>query len=478
MKVTRTWQFWLWDEVGARVLTLSAQASRELGAGAAQLRVTPQDRLELRAGPGEKVFLNDVQLTLAAELRAGDLVRVGVAQGVVLGHTPPPPPAPPPRWTRGQVDSRLEEALLRGDPVSFALVHVRGAGGRLSGPALEALWPAWGAARLGPQTFLAVSLGSGADPAQLQAALGGADAVAVGMGQSGVDGSSADELREAAVERLAVRADAWWPEMPIALDPAMVRLAGFVERTASGARPVVFEGEPGSGRGLWARRLHLLSGRRAAGLRAVDCRWGLGRARAALRRAAPGGAVLLCDLDALGDDAARTLWEAAPRGSRVLATARRTPEGIAGRCAVAPLPALRDRPSEVLPLATQALEQARWWIGRRNLSFGGEARRSLLDRAWAGNVRELRNAVWLAALSAESDEIRVENLPPVAEPRTVPGDGNDADLRSTLREAEKDVLLGALSRTRWNVTQAARELGLPRRTVVYRMARLGLRRPA
>jgi transcriptional regulator with GAF, ATPase, and Fis domain len=38
-------------------------------------------------------------------------------------------------------------------------------------------------------------------------------------------------------------------------------------------------------------------------------------------------------------------------------------------------------------------------------------------------------------------------------------------------------LLEALARTRWNVTAAAQRLGLPRRTVVYRMARLGLRRP-
>jgi len=44
--------------------------------------------------------------------------------------------------------------------------------------------------------------------------------------------------------------------------------------------------------------------------------------------------------------------------------------------------------------------------------------------------------------------------------------------------AERDALLKALAGTSWNVTQAAKYLGLPRRTVVYRMSRLGLRRPA
>jgi len=51
------------------------------------------------------------------------------------------------------------------------------------------------------------------------------------------------------------------------------------------------------------------------------------------------------------------------------------------------------------------------------------------------------------------------------------------DLRSSLKVTERNALLKALAGTRWNVTEAAKRLGLPRRTVVYRMSRLGLRRP-
>lgn len=50
--------------------------------------------------------------------------------------------------------------------------------------------------------------------------------------------------------------------------------------------------------------------------------------------------------------------------------------------------------------------------------------------------------------------------------------------REAMTSSETELLLETLARTRWNVTAAAARLGLPRRTVVYRMARLGLKRPA
>lgn len=49
---------------------------------------------------------------------------------------------------------------------------------------------------------------------------------------------------------------------------------------------------------------------------------------------------------------------------------------------------------------------------------------------------------------------------------------------SALKDTERSLLLETLARTRWNVTQAASRPGLPRRTVIYRMSKLGLRRPA
>ena len=46
-----------------------------------------------------------------------------------------------------------------------------------------------------------------------------------------------------------------------------------------------------------------------------------------------------------------------------------------------------------------------------------------------------------------------------------------------VRETERQEIETALRRSGWNVTRAAEQMKLPRRTLVYRMARLGLRRP-
>jgi len=87
-----------------------------------------------------------------------------------------------------------------------------------------------------------------------------------------------------------------------------------------------------------------------------------------------------------------------------------------------------------------------------------------------------------AALSSVADEITGEAIPlRLMRPG---GTGKDlvarphGGLRVTLRAAEKEVLLKTLAYTHWNVTQAAKRLGLPRRTVIYRMSKLGLRRPS
>jgi len=71
------------------------------------------------------------------------------------------------------------------------------------------------------------------------------------------------------------------------------------------------------------------------------------------------------------------------------------------------------------------------------------------------------------------DEVGRDSLPaPIA------AAAKAESLKGAMQAAERDILLEALGRTRWNVSAAASRLGMPRRTVVYRLARLGLRRPA
>jgi sigma-54-dependent transcriptional regulator len=86
------------------------------------------------------------------------------------------------------------------------------------------------------------------------------------------------------------------------------------------------------------------------------------------------------------------------------------------------------------------------------------------------NVRSLRNVVIRGALNATGTEVRPEHLDlPFASPAL-------AGVRALVRETERREIESALQGSGWNVTEAARRLELPRRTLVYRMARLGLSR--
>lgn len=111
-------------------------------------------------------------------------------------------------------------------------------------------------------------------------------------------------------------------------------------------------------------------------------------------------------------------------------------------------------------------------FGRPRLTLAPEVERSLEIWPWPGDVAELGAALARAGRAALGDEIGLDVMP-----AAMGGPAEREDLRHSLKAAERDLLLEALAKTRWNVTRAAVRLGLPRRTVVYRMARLGLKRP-
>ncbi len=459
VNAARGWQLWVWEEVGARVVEVPPGGDVLLAQGArVRLGREPEAVPGLSAARGANVFLNDVQLLGDAELRPGDLVRVGAVEAVVRVQSEARPRTERGLRTRAELEARLVEAVARAEPVGWVLVH---GNGKSLGETLVSLWPRWLFAQVGPESFEGLGLTFDAPP-ELEAR--------VGLARLGEDAWTADGLRARALERLAGEAWAGLAEAPVAVDPVMVRLAAWLERAArvEAPSPVVFSGEEGTGRALWARRLLSLRAGDAGDVQVVDARRGVAEVEAALEREGP---LLVRGADGLPPDVVARVMA---RGA--CATVEKVGASWSG-ASVVPVPALRDRPAEVLPLAQRTLEVARGWLGRRSLAFDAEARESIRERPWYGNVRALQTTVFLAAMAAETDEIRVENLPEV-ESSGAHAAAREPDLRQTLRAAEKDVLLAALGRSRWNVSQTARELGLPRRTVVYRMSKLGLKRPS
>ncbi|MFI5371032.1 MAG: sigma-54-dependent transcriptional regulator [Candidatus Eisenbacteria bacterium] len=139
------------------------------------------------------------------------------------------------------------------------------------------------------------------------------------------------------------------------------------------------------------------------------------------------------------------------------------------------LPPLRDRPGDVLPLARQVL--ARHGAAADRLT--SEAARSLERYPFPGNVRELEHTMERALILAGRDPIGLGHLPfgPTGDdvalgavPR-IPPEG------LSLEAVEKALILQALDRAGGNKSQAARLLGLTRRTLYSRMEKHGLRTP-
>ena len=135
------------------------------------------------------------------------------------------------------------------------------------------------------------------------------------------------------------------------------------------------------------------------------------------------------------------------------------------------VPDLSSRPGDIAPIAELVLHAVDAQLGRRRSSLRAETRSLLQTLPSRENIRTLRNLVIRGALNATSGEIRPEHFDLPSTMQALSG------VRAKVRETERREIESALHSSNWNVTEAARRMDLPRRTLVYRMTRLGLRRP-
>jgi len=136
------------------------------------------------------------------------------------------------------------------------------------------------------------------------------------------------------------------------------------------------------------------------------------------------------------------------------------------------IPPLRERREDILPLAEHFLAQLSASIGKPMKGISEEAREALCRYAWPGNARELRNIIERAVVLSTSDVVQPDCLPPemkrqTASPGPAAGDNK-------LDQVERDLLFEALRRHKGNISAAARELGITRDTIRYRMRKHGL----
>jgi transcriptional regulator with PAS, ATPase and Fis domain len=302
----------------------------------------------------------------------------------------------------------------------------------------------------------------------------------------------------------------------------------LVERVASSTISVLITGETGVGKEVLAERLHTLSPRASRPFVQLHCAalpetlleselfghekgafTGADKAKPGLLETANGGTVFL---DEIGELPASTQVKllrvietrrvlpvgalaARPIDVRFLAATHRDLEAEIVRGAfrqdlyfrlngvALAIPPLRQRVAEIAPLARAFLRQAAERGDRLPPALSDKALALLEAYAWPGNIRELRNVIERAALLCTGPSIEVDHLPvetmrtrrapvePAPVTPAVPAD-DDFDV-----DPERRKIREALAVTGGNQTEAAKLVGVSRRTLINRMISFDLPRP-
>ena len=286
-------------------------------------------------------------------------------------------------------------------------------------------------------------------------------------------------------------------------------------RVASLDAPLLIHGETGTGKELVARACHTVSVRRNAPFLALNCAalpenlaeselfgYAPGAFTGAQRGGKPGllelanqGTVFLDEIGEMSPYLQAKLLRFLSDGSfrrvggdrevkvdvRILSATHRDLEKMVAegsfredlfyRLSHFPieLPALRERDEDILLLARHFASTASGLLQRDACRWSDAALEHLAGYAFPGNVRELKGVVERAVLLCEGGEL----LPEHFNLEQTQSEGSEPlSLRERMDRLERNLLLDCLRKNRGNQTNAANELGLPRRTLLYRMQRL------
>jgi two-component system, NtrC family, response regulator AtoC len=134
------------------------------------------------------------------------------------------------------------------------------------------------------------------------------------------------------------------------------------------------------------------------------------------------------------------------------------------------LPPLRDRPEDILLLATHMLRQVAARTGKPAVGISPRAAKLLLAYPWPGNARELENVIERAVALSQHDEIELSDLPPSMLQRRSPDVVAEAAARQmTLSDLEREYIQQVLDEEHGNKTRAAQRLGLDRKTLYRKL---------
>jgi two-component system response regulator AtoC len=293
--------------------------------------------------------------------------------------------------------------------------------------------------------------------------------------------------------------------------PAMLTLENVISEIAATSIPVLLMGESGTGKQMFAYRIHSLSRRSNEPLLKVSCasvnadsfaaEIGLEVPNSGDQLQEPPGTAFFDEISELNPLCQRALLYALPDGdavprrgllaARLISTTSRNldDEMSAGRFrrelyyringVSLRLPPLRERKEDISLLAEFFLSKHAVQFARTSPTLSSRALGRLMDYSWPGNIRELENVMKkIVALNDEdlalSELIRTPAgiaAPPPVQARSL---SLKVAARAASREAERELILQALGRTRWNRKRAAMELQISYKSLLYKLKQIGL----
>jgi two-component system response regulator AtoC len=296
-----------------------------------------------------------------------------------------------------------------------------------------------------------------------------------------------------------------------AVSPAMRAIERVVSDIAPTDIPVLLVGESGTGKEVVAAQLHRLSQRREQPFTKISCAaltpdFFNGKTRGPANGESPGslpfwGTILFDEvseldplsqaklLHALPDGEMPAGTASGPRGARVICTTARNleEEMRAGRFreelyyringVTLRLPPLRQRREDIPLLVEFFLTKYSAAFGRPQPQLSAHAVAQLCEYHWPGNVRELENAI-KKVVALGDERAALADLRPVAEPVAPASHPQVMSLkeaaRAASRQAERELILKVLSRTRWNRRRAAQELQISYKALLYKLKQIGI----
>jgi DNA-binding NtrC family response regulator len=283
------------------------------------------------------------------------------------------------------------------------------------------------------------------------------------------------------------------------VSPSMRSVEAFIRELAQSDVPVLLLAERGAGKGTTAQRIHALSARSAQPFHSLAC--------ATMKsEILPGskskpsifdkGTIYLDEVADLSRESQNQLMEALPKedgrlssdsarlicgSSRDLETevkAGRFREDLYYRISGVSLriPPLRQRRQDIPFLIEHFLRKYAREFRRPAPALSAQTMQLFHDYSWPGNLHELEDAA--KALVALGDEnIAMGGLRALLRKVGSGSNGEGISLkeasRAASREAERELILKVLTRTRWNRRRAAQELQISYKALLYKLKQIG-----